>query len=128
MPKFSQLMLKILPQDNDALAVEATGYALITLFLMEGGGVTFLQGSILQNFISAENFSDKFPSKNKRTANISFSEYILRTIIMNLRHFKSIYVGNAIITNLNLTKLLFIGKSRPKRLHKIDPRRRRWSG
>ena len=30
-------------QDNDALSVEATGYALITLFLMEGGGVTFLQ-------------------------------------------------------------------------------------
>ena len=30
-------------QDNDALAVEATGYALITLFLMEGGGVTFIQ-------------------------------------------------------------------------------------
>lgn len=31
-------------QDNDALSVEATAYALITLFLMEGGGVTFLQG------------------------------------------------------------------------------------
>ena len=31
-------------QDTDALSVEATAYALITLFLMEGGGVTFLQG------------------------------------------------------------------------------------
>ncbi len=30
-------------QDNDALAVEATAYALSTLFLMEGGGVTVLQ-------------------------------------------------------------------------------------
>ena len=38
-------------QDNDALAVEATGYGLITLFLMEGGGVTFLQVSISPNKI-----------------------------------------------------------------------------
>ena len=30
-------------QENDALAVEATGYALQTIFLMEGGGVTFTQ-------------------------------------------------------------------------------------
>ena len=31
-------------QNNDGLAVEATAYALHTLFLMEGGGVTMLQG------------------------------------------------------------------------------------
>ena len=30
-------------QENDALSVEATGYALQTIFLMEGGGVTFTQ-------------------------------------------------------------------------------------
>ena len=35
-------------QDNDALAVEATGYALSTIFLMEGGGVTFTQEKIVQ--------------------------------------------------------------------------------
>jgi hypothetical protein len=33
-------------QNNDGLAVEATAYALHTLFLMEGGGVTMLQGTI----------------------------------------------------------------------------------
>ena len=27
-------------QENDALAVEATGYALLTMFRVEGGGVT----------------------------------------------------------------------------------------
>ena len=30
-------------QTNDALAVEATSYALLTLFLVEGGGVTIVQ-------------------------------------------------------------------------------------
>ena len=30
-------------QTNDALAVEATSYALLTLFLVEGGGVTVVQ-------------------------------------------------------------------------------------
>ena len=35
-------------QNNDGLAVEATAYALHTLFLMEGGGVTMLQGTILR--------------------------------------------------------------------------------
>ena len=34
-------------QNNDALAVEATSYALQTLFLMEGGGVTMLQEQIV---------------------------------------------------------------------------------
>ncbi len=34
-------------QDNDALSVEATAYALHTLFLMEGGGVTMLQEQIV---------------------------------------------------------------------------------
>lgn len=34
-------------QDNDALAVEATAYALQSLFLMEGGGVTILQEQIV---------------------------------------------------------------------------------
>jgi hypothetical protein len=35
-------------QENDALAVEATGYALSTIYLMEGGGVTFRQEQIVQ--------------------------------------------------------------------------------
>ena len=35
-------------QTNDALAVEATGYALLTLFLVEGGGVTILQDQIVE--------------------------------------------------------------------------------
>ena len=35
-------------QDDDALAVEATGYALLTMFLVEGGGVTILQDQIVQ--------------------------------------------------------------------------------
>ena len=34
-------------QDNDALAVETTAYALQSLFLMEGGGVTMLQEQIV---------------------------------------------------------------------------------
>ena len=33
-------------QTNDALAVEATSYALLTLFLVEGGGVTILQDQV----------------------------------------------------------------------------------
>ena len=33
-------------QTNDALAVEATSYALLTLFLVEGGGVTVMQDQI----------------------------------------------------------------------------------
>ena len=33
-------------QTNDALAVEATSYALLTLFLVEGGGVTIMQDQI----------------------------------------------------------------------------------
>jgi A-macroglobulin TED domain len=33
---------------NDAIAVEATGYALLTLFLVEGGGVTILQDQIVE--------------------------------------------------------------------------------
>ncbi|TRY72565.1 hypothetical protein TCAL_06513 [Tigriopus californicus] len=35
-------------QDNDALAVEATGYALLSIFMMEGGGITFTQEKIVQ--------------------------------------------------------------------------------
>ena len=35
-------------QINDALAVEATGYALLTTFLVDGGGVTFLQDQIVE--------------------------------------------------------------------------------
>ena len=35
-------------QDNDALAVEATGYALNAIFQQEGGGVTFRQEKIVQ--------------------------------------------------------------------------------
>ncbi|XP_023346769.1 CD109 antigen [Eurytemora carolleeae] len=35
-------------QENDALAVEATGYALLTLFRMDGGGITFLQDQIVK--------------------------------------------------------------------------------
>ena len=35
-------------QVNDAIAVEATGYALLTLFLVEGGGVTILQDQIVE--------------------------------------------------------------------------------
>ena len=31
-------------QLNDALAVEATAYALLTEYLVEGGGITILQG------------------------------------------------------------------------------------
>ena len=34
-------------QENDALAVEATAYALQTIFLMEGGGVTMVQEQIV---------------------------------------------------------------------------------
>ena len=33
-------------QANDALAVEATSYALLTIFLVEGGGVTFTQEEV----------------------------------------------------------------------------------
>ena len=35
-------------QANDAEAVEATSYALLTIFLVEGGGVTFTQEKIVQ--------------------------------------------------------------------------------
>jgi len=35
-------------QLNDAIAVEATGYALLTLFMVEGGGITILQGQIVK--------------------------------------------------------------------------------
>ena len=35
-------------QLNDALAVEATGYALLTLFQLEGGGITILQDEIVR--------------------------------------------------------------------------------
>ena len=35
-------------QENDAHAVEATSYALITMFLVEGGGVTPIQGQIVR--------------------------------------------------------------------------------
>ena len=35
-------------QINDALAVEATGYALLTLFQLEGGGITILQDEIVR--------------------------------------------------------------------------------
>ena len=37
-------------QLNDALAVEATGYAILTLFLVEGGGITILQDQIVKWF------------------------------------------------------------------------------
>ena len=33
-------------QNDDALAVEATGYALLTMFLIEGGGVTVIQDQV----------------------------------------------------------------------------------
>ena len=33
-------------QDDDALAVEATAYALLTMFLIEGGGVTVIQDQV----------------------------------------------------------------------------------
>ncbi len=35
-------------QDNDALAVEATGYALLTMFLVEGGGNTIILDKVVQ--------------------------------------------------------------------------------
>ena len=35
-------------QSNDALAVEATSYALLTTFLVEGGGISFTQDKIVQ--------------------------------------------------------------------------------
>ena len=35
-------------QDDDALAVEATGYALLTMFMVEGGGVTIIQDKIVE--------------------------------------------------------------------------------
>lgn len=35
-------------QLNDALAVEATGYALLSLFQLEGGGITILQDEIVR--------------------------------------------------------------------------------
>ena len=35
-------------QNDDALAVEATGYALLTMFMVEGGGVTIIQDQIVQ--------------------------------------------------------------------------------
>ena len=35
-------------QDNDALAVEATSYALLAIFQMEGGSITFTQEKIVQ--------------------------------------------------------------------------------
>jgi hypothetical protein len=35
-------------QANDAVAVESTAYALLTIFLVEGGGVTFTQEKIVQ--------------------------------------------------------------------------------
>ena len=44
-------------QNNDGLAVEATAYALHTLFLMEGGGVTMLQGK----FVNHVKFRDSEP-------------------------------------------------------------------
>ena len=37
-------------QLNDALAVEATGYALLPLFQLEGGGITILQDEIVRLF------------------------------------------------------------------------------
>ena len=37
-------------QEDDALAVEATSYALLTLFLVEGGGVTILQDQVLLQY------------------------------------------------------------------------------
>lgn len=33
-------------QDGDAMAVEATGYALLTMFKVEGGGVTIIQDQV----------------------------------------------------------------------------------
>ena len=36
-------------QNDDALAVEATGYALLTMFLIEGGGVTVIQDQVQYN-------------------------------------------------------------------------------
>ena len=35
-------------QENDATAVEATSYALLTSFLMEGGGVTVMQDKVVE--------------------------------------------------------------------------------
>lgn len=35
-------------QDDDALAVEATGYALLSMFMVEGGGVTIIQDKIVE--------------------------------------------------------------------------------
>jgi hypothetical protein len=41
-------------QDGDAMAVEATGYALLTMFKVEGGGVTIIQDQV--NFCPALNY------------------------------------------------------------------------
>ena len=40
-------------QANDGLAVEATSYALLNIFLVEGGGITFTQDKVKmgRNFI-----------------------------------------------------------------------------
>ena len=49
-------------QTNDALAVEATSYALLTLFLVEGGGVTVVQVSLCLinlSIVKTQSLSDK---------------------------------------------------------------------
>jgi hypothetical protein len=39
-------------QDGDAMAVEATGYALLTMFKVEGGGVTIIQDQVYPLFLT----------------------------------------------------------------------------
>jgi hypothetical protein len=78
-------------------------------------------GSILQNF------SDKLTSSYFRQICTKKLQKLIHLTIMDNNHgFKNIlkpyvHIHNVIITNFNLTRLVFIRKFRPQRFHKIDP-------
>ena len=75
-------------QTNDALAVEATSYALLTLFLVEGGGVTVVQVSLCLinlSFVKTQSIADKeqtlmFKSQSKNSVSITFFCFIITNV------------------------------------------------
>ena len=75
-------------QTNDALAVEATSYALLTLFLVEGGGVTVVQVSLCLinlSFVKTQSIADKeqtlmFKSQSKNYVSITFFCFIITNV------------------------------------------------
>ena len=79
-------------QTNDALAVEATSYALLTLFLVEGGGVTVVQVSLCLinlSFVKTQSIADKeqtLISKSQSKNSVSF------TILLCRNNQRAIYV------------------------------------